>query len=78
MTWRSQHWSGLTPPLCERCWFPVPARDAISYRITPLDEDEALYGFAHPERACTPQEPETHNDSADEHTHRAPRDGTEQ
>ena len=59
MSWRSGSWPGLTPPLCERCWFPVPARDAIIYPIRPPGAevvDDDAYGFAHPGEACTPQQ----------------------
>jgi hypothetical protein len=49
----------LTPPLCERCWFPITADEPVRQRTAP-DDEVILMGFEHAARSCTPQQPEVH------------------
>ena len=81
MTGPAQRWPGVTPPLGERCWFPVPAREAIAYPLSRPGQDQPLYGYAHAHRACTSQQPETDHPwnapAAGEITGRTLRDETE-
>jgi hypothetical protein len=48
--------SGRTPPLCERCWFPIADDHPVRSRMTP-DDEVVLIGFEHAEQTCTPQQP---------------------
>ncbi|NMO89463.1 hypothetical protein [Actinomycetospora sp. TBRC 11914] len=49
----------LTPPLCERCWFPIEGHEPVRQRTTP-DDEVVLIGFEHAGQLCTPQQPEMH------------------
>ncbi|MHC1557864.1 hypothetical protein ACR9E3_02850 [Actinomycetospora sp. C-140] len=51
-----------TPPLCERCWFPVrPEQPARRLVIRGLD-GAVVAGFEHAGDVCTPQHPGASDD----------------
>ena len=53
-----------TPPLCERCWFPVPPGEPVRRRVTSTGADTEVVGFEHADRSCTPQDPASGEDAA--------------
>jgi hypothetical protein len=53
-----------TPPLCERCWFPVPPGEPVRRLVTSAGDDTEVVGFEHAERSCTPQDPASGEDAA--------------
>jgi hypothetical protein len=46
-----------TPPLCERCWFPVRPGEPVRRRVVQGPDGAVVAGFEHAGRACTPQRP---------------------
>lgn len=48
-----------TPPLCERCWFPVRADQPVRRRVFPEIGETVLVAFEHADEACTAQQPPT-------------------
>lgn len=49
----------LTPPICERCWFPIADDEPVRQRMT-ADDEVILLGFEHAGQTCTPQQPGLH------------------
>ncbi|GAA4790782.1 hypothetical protein GCM10023200_27330 [Actinomycetospora chlora] len=45
-----------TPPLCERCWFPVNPGEPLRRRLVHSLDGGVVAGFEHA-ATCTPQEP---------------------
>jgi hypothetical protein len=50
-----EEWPTLTPPLCERCWFPIREHESIRRRVRPGSGPIVLVGFEHARETCTPQ-----------------------